>query len=833
MMTQTPSPTSFPLPKGWPVWLEQVVALAGAMALAALLTLAYALSSTEERLLAEQKAHILEKLAQYATLAETLAASNKPALQLLLTQHRAHPAMQLTAILDGEERVLVGDDPQTHGRRLAEIAPELAAWLRSLDRPVALRWNRPWLWGTTTWEVPPDLPQGGNLGRVVIAYDLRETTMQVRQRALIEWLPALAIAITALAALLLWSYRRLLRPLATLSAALQRPAAQQLAAITALPSTGLPRELATLTLALQEAWTRLQQQSEELRLLSQAIEATPTSVVITDTQPAILWVNRAFEEVTGYTLAEVQGKNPNLLKSSHTPPAVYDDLWAHLTTGRTWVGEFINRRKNGQIYTETAVVAPVRDEAGRTSHYVAVKFDVSEQRRLEAELRFAATHDVLTRLPNRQSLIERLDEALVHVQRQESGYALFLFNLRGVRSINDRFGPAAGDALLIWLAGAITAAKRPLEFAARIAGDEFAVLTPLPAAANETTALARLAEWRAALERDEITLPLPNHDSSVTVPVRLRVGAVLLTAELTPAERVLAAASLALARAKAEDLTVAWYEPHQAELLERRMQVLEGLAACLRGDEPARECLRLAWQPQVRADGTLAGAEALLRFQHPELGLVSPVEFIPLAEQSGQIVALGAWVLRRACAQAAEWQAQYGFAGTISVNVSPRQLRDAGFAESLQQALTQSGWPAQQLVLEITENVVIEQPEAVIAQMRVLTETLGVRWSIDDFGTGYSSLAYLHELPVHELKIDQRFVRRLDQEPRQVRLIQAIVAIADLYGLNVVAEGVENAACAAALAPFAHLIHQGWFYGRPVPAEEFAAAWLVGGANRR
>ncbi|MCX7946423.1 MAG: EAL domain-containing protein [Hydrogenophilus sp.] len=792
---------------------------------------------SEARARTEVEERVLEEIAQVVRLAEILWPWAKATLRDEVQRHMVEPGLVLTAVLDGAHTVLAAHDPSWVGQPLAAVAPLYVARVEAFaasGKAFVLTSDGAMVVGLARWSVPPD-GAVGPFGTVVWSYTLTPYREEARAKTVRDALPALAGLFGLVTAVWIWSRYRLLIPLGRMVEALrvENPTAERLEALTYQPQ---PRELAELAANAAENYRQLEVQAQQLRLLSRAVEASPASIMITDTTPRIVWANPAFERVTGYTLAEVKGRNPSFLRSGLTPAAVYRELWDHLSRGEIWKGEFINRRKSGEIYSEMTVIAPVADSEGRVTHYVAVKFDTSREKALTQAVQFATSHDLLTELPNRTAFLETLTQTLAAVRSRALSAMVVLMNMRGFRAFNDRYGNSAGDLLLRAAAARLQELVEPHELVARLSGDEFALLLyPLLPTEREEVEGERLeSAARLRFERLQeglslpLSLPAPQERGWPTrVALEWWFGVVVVHGEFVSGSDLLAAASLALARAKRSGQGVAWYDPNDAAALARQVAIAEGLRQVL--SEPDCPGLALAWQAQLLRGEELIGAEALLRFAHPTLGPISPAEFIPIAENNEWIVPLGAWVLQQATAQGAAWQREWGFQGTISVNVSPKQLMHPDFPTTVRRALARSGWRGELLILEITENILLAEAERAVALMKGLSEELGVQWSIDDFGTGYSSLAYLNELPVHELKIDQRFIRRLVERPGEIRLVRAIVQIATTYGLRVVAEGVEDERCAAALREFPTLLHQGWHYGRPEPATAFAERFLARG----
>ena len=576
-------------------------------------------------------------------------------------------------------------------------------------------------------------------------------------------------------------------------------------------------EIAGLAATFNRMADEVQARDRALGKLSQAVEQSPESIVITDLKGRIEYVNEAFVRNSGYSRAEAIGANPSILKSDRTAPETYRALWATVSQGRVWQGEFVTRRKDGSEFVEAAIVSPVRSADGRVSHYLAVKQDITEKKRAEAEIHRLAYFDALTGLPNRTLLLDRLSQMLAASGRSHCRGVLLLLNVDRFKNINDARGLALGDTLLKALGERLAGMSRAGDTLARLTADEFAILLPcldsLPEQAGRH-ALSVADKIHAALRR-----PFALGDEEVTVTVSLGI-ALFPDQPDESSGQVLRRADTALHQAKDNGGNqTAFFETGMGESTEQRFRVERELRRAI----PAGE-LRLYLQPQVDASGRLAGAEALVRWQHPERGLVPPGAFIPVAEESDLIVELGAWVLAEAC----RLMAQADMAGLplrLSVNLSPRHFRQAGFVTWLQGLLAASGADATHLTLEVTEGLMIDNLSGVVAKMGELT-ALGIHFSLDDFGTGYSSLAYLKRLPIHELKIDKSFVQDAPSDPDDAALVETILAVAQHMHLKVVAEGVETEAQAAFLNARATVVQQGYLYGRPEPAETWLARWL-------
>ena len=558
----------------------------------------------------------------------------------------------------------------------------------------------------------------------------------------------------------------------------------------------------------------------ELKKISQAVEQSQDNIIITNLEPRIEYVNDAFVANTGYSREEAIGQNPNMLRSGNTPNAAYEDLWAHLTKGLPWRGELLNRCKDGTEVVEVAKIAPIRGPNGLVTHYVAVTQDVTKIRMAESKIYRLGNFDQLTGLPNRASLTDRLARHLAVSRRQHQCDAILLLNIDRFKTVNDAGGRVLGDAVLIALGDRVTGILRKEDTLARLSADEFAILMNEPGDDRATVS----ARAMAIANKIQENLRQPLHCGGIDeIAVTVSLGISLYPDGADDsASDVLRRADTALHRARAEGGShITFFDPAMGALTEQRFRTERELRRAI----PAEE-LRLFLQPQVDAAGHLTGAEALVRWQHPERGLVSPGLFIPVAEETDLIVALGIWVTKEACRLMAAQQS-LGLMLNISVNVSPRHFRQVSFVPWLMDLLSTTGADPKRLTLEVTEGLVIQDVDDVVAKMKELT-SIGIHFSIDDFGTGYSSLAYLKRLPIDELKIDKTFVQDAPTNPDDAALVETILAVARQRNLKVVAEGVETQEQADYLNQRGTVIHQGYFFGRPEPSAVWIQRWHDG-----
>ena len=563
------------------------------------------------------------------------------------------------------------------------------------------------------------------------------------------------------------------------------------------------------SLELEQKIIELTRMDRAMFKLSMAVEQTPNSIIITDLAANIEYVNATFTKVTGYSQEEVLGKNTRLLQSGKEARKTYTDLWAHLTRGESWRGEFINKRRDGSLYTELAQISPVKDAQGVITNYLSIQTDISEYKDAEARIEQLAHYDQLTGLPNRDMLAERFRLVLSQAQRNHEQMALMFLDLDRFKNINDTLGHALGDQLLMAVTRRIKHALRDEDTLSRLGGDEFIVILPDSDADGAAHVASKLIEV--------ISQPclLGEHELIVTPSI----GIAIYPHDGQDFETLSKMADTAMYRVKQAGRN--GFRFFTAEMQVHSARTLQ-LAVALR-HALARKELSLQYQPQVSMrDGHVVGAEALLRWTHPELGTISPAEFIPIAEDSGLILAIGEWVLRTAALQLKGWM-DGGFAPMVmAVNLSAVQFRHANLPERVTQILDEVGLPHAFLELELTEAVAMDDPQAAIAVMDQLHER-GIRMSIDDFGTGYSSLSYLKKFKVYKLKIDQTFVRDITEDPDDKAIVTAIINMASSLGMQTIAEGVETASQLAFLRLQGCNEAQGYYFSRPLTAEQFEA----------
>ncbi len=560
--------------------------------------------------------------------------------------------------------------------------------------------------------------------------------------------------------------------------------------------------------------TERKQAESDLRIAAAAFESQE-SIMVTDADQVILRVNQAFTETTGYTAEEVAGHTPRLLKSGRHNADFYRAMWATIRDTGHWQGEIWDRHKNGEIYPKWLTITAVKGDDGVVTHYVGSHIDITERKAAEEKIQYLGFYDDLTRLPNRRLLMDRLQHALPASVRTGRAGALLLIDLDNFKSLNDSLGHYFGDLLLQQVAQRLTSCVRDDDTVARLGGDEFViVLENLSEHAMEAAEQTEVISEKilASLSRSYQLERVEYHGTS-------SIGAILFTGNLLAMDELLKQADIAMYQAKqAGRNTVRFFDQKMQANITGRFSLEGELRKALELKQ-----FHLYYQVQVDSSHRPLGAEVLIRWIHPLREMVSPAQFIPLAEETGLILPIGHWVLETACAQLKAWEQDTLTRGLVlAVNVSAKQFRQTDFVSQVQTHLQHYGIKPKLLKLELTEGILLENIEDTIATMSALNE-LGVKFSLDDFGTGYSSLQYLKQLPLDQIKIDQSFVRDITSDPNDAAIVQTIIAMAETLGLNVVAEGVETDAQRDFLELRGCTHFQGYLFGRPMPIEQFEA----------
>jgi diguanylate cyclase (GGDEF)-like protein/PAS domain S-box-containing protein len=552
------------------------------------------------------------------------------------------------------------------------------------------------------------------------------------------------------------------------------------------------------------------QAEEQIRLFEKVFANANEAIVISDADNRILATNPAFTEIFGFTAEEAIGKNPRMLASGLTDESAYQRMWASINADGKWQGEVLDRRKNGEIFAEWLSISALRDNAGKLTHYIALMSDISERKAVEERMTYLAQHDVLTGLPNRMLFQDRLHQAVTYAERQHTNVALLFLDLDRFKNVNDTLGHHYGDLLLQEVTRRIRLCVRNSDTVSRQGGDEYVIMLPN---------LDDLGDIIQVVKKLIETIAQPYQLEEHSVHMTTSVGVSVYPQDGTDSETLIKNADTAMYQAKdAGRNCYRFFTQAMNSSIARRVGLENKLRKALKGNE-----LLLHYQPLVDLrSGQIVAAEALVRWQHPEDGLIPPVEFIRIAEETGMIVPLGDWVLGEACRQNQEWRKLGLREITMAVNLSPLQLHDRNLVKTVSKALSHSGMPAGALELEITESAMMKNPDQAIAALNKLSG-LGIRFSIDDFGTGYSSLSYLKKFPVDMLKIDQSFVRDLTVDSDDAAIVSAVISMAKSLGLHVIAEGVETAEQLLFLEGLDCEMMQGYYFSRPLPAGEFRA----------
>jgi diguanylate cyclase (GGDEF)-like protein/PAS domain S-box-containing protein len=562
-----------------------------------------------------------------------------------------------------------------------------------------------------------------------------------------------------------------------------------------------------LQTALRERDDALYESRHNLRLADRVFESTHDGVMIADVNGTIERVNPAFTRLTGYSHAEAVGRNARMLSSGRHPPEFYREFWGTLREKGHWQGEIWNRRKDGELYLEYLSISSIYDPDGMCTHYAAIFSDITQRRMAEERLSYLATHDALTGLPNRTLFSERLSQAVSRARRTSKRVAVMFIDLDRFKLINDTLGHGIGDETLKVIAERLRSAVRDVDTVARLGGDEFTIV------AEDIEDIRHVAQIAQTLLS---AVGQPINVAGQLVFVTPSIGISMYPDDGTEPKQLLMQADRAMYEAKqaGKDNFQFFAAPMTSRVMEQIVLESE-LRNALAADE-----FRLHYQPEYHVQtGAIAAVEALIRWQHPQRGLVYPDRFIQVAEESALIVPIGAWVLREACRQARTWLDEGFEFGRIAVNVSVKQCRHDGFLQELTNILSETGLPARYLQLEIVESMALTSWDGTGEVLRELAQR-GISVAIDDFGTGYSAFSYLQKLPVDTLKVDRSFMAKIGHGTTDGAIIRAIVAMAKALGIAVVAEGVEEEAQLQFLREIGCDRAQGYLLARPAPANE-------------
>ncbi|MBI3523143.1 MAG: EAL domain-containing protein [Betaproteobacteria bacterium] len=547
---------------------------------------------------------------------------------------------------------------------------------------------------------------------------------------------------------------------------------------------------------------------EKLRLLAMIFESGSEAFLVSDANNRIVAVNRAFTELTGYSKEEVIGETPSILSSGLETERFYAAMWRAIEKTGHWQGEIRDRRKNGEVYPKWMTVDVLKDEQGRITNYIASFSDITERKRADEKIHYLAHHDILTGLPNRMVFSDRLSQVIVKARRHQNRFAVLFVDLDRFKNINDSLGHHIGDLLLQEVAKRLLEAVREADTVCRLGGDEFILLVQDIGTPEHVAAIA--GKILTTLSRPYY---LEDNDLNLTPSI----GIACYPQDGEDEESIVKNADAAMYHAKESGRAQYQFFTEQINAnVHDRLSIENDLRKALARDE-----FVLHFQPKfdIRSR-SIAGCEALIRWRHPTLGMISPARFIPIAEETGLIVAIGDWVLEAACREGLRLQAQ-GFPDLLmSVNVAAPQLKKAGFVERVLEILEKTGLSPAQLELEVTESMIMHDVENVTSILQQLHDA-GIQLSIDDFGTGYSSLAYLKRFPIHVLKIDQSFVRDIMTDKDDAAIVQAVIALAHSLRLGVIAEGVETQAQFDFLETHGCNAIQGYLIAKPLTVEKF------------
>ena len=572
-----------------------------------------------------------------------------------------------------------------------------------------------------------------------------------------------------------------------------------------LPSTGH-----TLIRGSVTDISKRKQAQAQMSKLSRALERTGDAVIITDRYGVIEYVNPAFEEMSGFTSQEALGKTPNIIKSGKHDAEYYKQLWSTLLSGEDFRDIMINRMKDGTIYYEEKTISPLQDANKEITNFVATGKNITERMQFQEKLHYLAHHDVLTNLPNRAMFVDRLTQALLHARRHGRALSVMFLDMDRFKVINDTLGHDIGDMLLQEFGKRLVECVRSSDTVARLGGDEFIILLEDMADKGDASTVADKVI-------NVLTTPFVLNGRELFMTTS--IGISVFPGDGDDVASMLKNADTAMYRAKEQGRNN--YQFYSADMSNKALERL-AMETQLRWALDRNEFV-LYYQPKLDyRSGKIVGAEALIRWVHPEQGLVSPAEFIPMLEETGLVVPVGEWVLKTACAQHKAWK-DAGLTGIcMSVNLSARQLEQAGLLQSVQDVIEDFDLKPGDLELELTESIIMNNAEKTIEILNSISR-LGVGFSVDDFGTGYSSLAYLKRFPIQTIKIDRAFVKDITTDPDDESIVKAIIAMSRSLKLEIIAEGVESEAQAIFLQQYGCNYMQGFLFSKPVPAAEFAA----------
>jgi len=555
----------------------------------------------------------------------------------------------------------------------------------------------------------------------------------------------------------------------------------------------------------------LQKNEQDLKIAAIAFQSDE-AILVTDANTIIIRVNKAFTRILGYTEEEAIGKTPKILQSGKQDPSFYRRFWEQINSKGSWSGEIWNRHKNGVIFPEWQTVSAVKNEQGDVTHYISFFSDITDFKLAEQKIEKLAFYDALTNLPNRRLLHDRLAHELSNAARYKRTGILFFLDLDQFKHINDSLGHSSGDLILVETAQRLQSLLRSSDTAVRLGGDEFIILI----SAQDLPATDLLEQSNTIAEKIIAEIKRPYAINEHELFITTSIGITLYTGIDETVEILLKRADTAMYRAKdAGRNTFRFYQKSMQEAADARLHIEKNLRTAIANKE-----FTVHYQPQLSESNEIVGAEALIRWQNTELGTVSPVDFIPIAEETSLIIPIGQWVIESVCGQIKAWEKQGIKIPHIAINISAKQFRQTNFTKMLINTLFEQNIEPKKVMLEITEGVFLGNLDEAIDKMNSLKQS-GFSFSIDDFGTGYSSLTYLKRLPFDQLKIDQSFVRGLVSNTADAAIVKAIIVMAKSMDLNLIAEGVETYQDLSYLSSFGCHHYQGYYFSRPLTSEQF------------
>lgn len=547
---------------------------------------------------------------------------------------------------------------------------------------------------------------------------------------------------------------------------------------------------------------------KELRLAASVFKTTTEAVMVTDRENRIQTVNKAFTKITGYEPDDIIGQNPKVLQSGLHQQSFFDEMYNRLNSAEFWEGEIWNKRKSGETFPERLRISVLRDKKGAKEGYVAVFKDITKRKEAEAYIQRQANYDDLTNLANRNLFMDHLSGALYRAERDQNRVAVLFLDLDRFKHINDTLGHSTGDLLLKEASSRLLSLTRKSDTCARLGGDEFAILLP------DVHDIRNVEE---VVTKILSTIAQPYDVNDQKAFASTSIGITIYPEDGTSAQHLLRNAESAMYRAKDKGRNAFQYFTAEMDFEAQARRELEtSLHLALENNQ-----FIVNYQPIISLEtGKVTSCEALIRWNHPQKGLIPPSEFIPLAEEVGLILPIGEWVLREACREAAIWHKAIQHPPALSVNFSSRQFQRVNVPTLISEVLEENHLPPHALTIEITENLLIEDDKTTLEQLKLLSK-MGIGLSIDDFGTGYSSLSYLKKFPINILKIDRAFIKDIHENPDDAALVNAIISMAKSLNLKTVAEGVEEQKQLDLLKEKACEYVQGYYYSKPLASADF------------